>query len=257
MANECVIVVPSCDGYSDLWQGLKNSFDKFWPDCPFELYLVSNETAGLEGFRNIRVGRDLGWSANLKKALQSIEAEYVLLWIDDLYIVEALNNRRIVSLVEHAMCGKYDYLRLNPVPPPPNAELVAANVSVGRLPEGDLYRASTICSLWRREVLSDLLDPVESAWEFEHSGSERSGKYAKFYASSIKNLRVANTIVKGVWDPAALILVKELGLVAGPGTRPVMKKPQAWMNRLKRLRSSCFSLLPRQWRYGVRKCLRH
>ncbi len=250
--DDCVIVIPSCDKYSDLWEGLNNSFKKFWPDCPYEMYLVSNEKDGFIGANNIKIGIDRGWSANLLRGLDGINHEYVLLWIDDLYLIERVNTDNVMAIINHAITERYDYLRLNPVPPPPRVDLIINDNEIGRLPESDYYRTSTICSVWRREVLMDLLDPAESAWEFECKGSRRSGKYYRFYASLKKNIRVSNTVIKGVWDPSALSIVKDLGLVEGPGERAVMGGYEHLINRAKRIRSDIFSLLPRKIRTFIK-----
>ena len=39
--NKFAILIVSCDKYSDLWDPFFKLFFKFWPDCPFNIYLLS------------------------------------------------------------------------------------------------------------------------------------------------------------------------------------------------------------------------
>ncbi len=40
--SELAILVCSCDKYADVWEPFFKLFFKFWPDCPYPIYLLSN-----------------------------------------------------------------------------------------------------------------------------------------------------------------------------------------------------------------------
>lgn len=36
------VLIVSCDKYSDLWDPFLRAFDRYWPDCPFTVSLLSS-----------------------------------------------------------------------------------------------------------------------------------------------------------------------------------------------------------------------
>ena len=244
------LVVPSCDKYSDLWAAFFKTLQLHWPSCPFQKYLVSNE---LEFFSTeivpIRVGRDLGWSANCNNALASIPHEYVLLFIDDLFLRRNVDHRTVMGLIERCVSNEWDYLRLNPTPGPPRGHSVGGGI--GRIPHGDWYRASTVLSLWKKSVLADVLNPKENAWELEIFGGARTDKYERWFACERWNLPYYNLVIKGRIEPLALsrLLAKGVQVTAG---RPVMNPLEAGLFALRRARFVLVNLVPRSTRRRLR-----
>lgn len=92
-----------------------------------------------------------------------------------------------------------NYLRLNPTI---HADLPCNNY-FGRVSAGTIYRTSTVMSLWRKSVLSDLLVSGESAWDFEINGTIRSDRFDGFYATKTDSFNVLNGIIKGKWRNCA------------------------------------------------------
>ena len=41
MNDNCTVLVASCDKYADLLGPFSTRWRKFWPDCPFEVVLVT------------------------------------------------------------------------------------------------------------------------------------------------------------------------------------------------------------------------
>ena len=59
---DCTVVVGSCDKYADLLGPFIALFRKFWPDCPFEVVLVTEHDPHIEGFdRTIACGGGMNW----------------------------------------------------------------------------------------------------------------------------------------------------------------------------------------------------
>ncbi len=40
--QQTAVLVVSCDNYSDVWSPFFELYSRFWPDCPFNTYLISN-----------------------------------------------------------------------------------------------------------------------------------------------------------------------------------------------------------------------
>lgn len=68
--NKFAILIVSCDKYSDLWNPFFKSFFRFWPDCPFDIYLLSNyKSIDMPQVNSLLIDEDISWSDNLYKCL--------------------------------------------------------------------------------------------------------------------------------------------------------------------------------------------
>jgi len=206
---DMAILIVSCDKYADLWKPFFALFSRFWPDCPYTVYLLSNhQKTDEKGVISILVGEDYSWSDNLIQALPSISEEYVLMVLDDLFIVDYILSDYMQKVFTWVDQHKPNYVRLNPMPKPDKPY----NGLVGLVSEGTLYRAATVMSVWRKAMLKDLLKPGESAWDFEIRGTIRSDKYGEFYSTWKTAVPIMNGVIKGKWRRSAVKRLDRLGV---------------------------------------------
>ncbi|MEZ0227793.1 MAG: hypothetical protein ACAI25_04155 [Planctomycetota bacterium] len=247
---ETVVLVPSCDRYSDLWAPFFALFRRFWPDCPYRVCLLTNElTPRIPGIDVIAVGPDVSWSDNLAAALARLPERYVLMFIEDLFIVRRVRSAQVTRIVSEAIRIGARYLRLSNTPPPD----APFNRSFGLVAPGALYRTSTVLSLWDRLTLASLLATGESAWQFETAGSVRSDTIDGFYATRRPLIHVANGVIKGRWRRSVLRELAPLGVRAGD--RGVMTVGEEFRFRLLLARSRLLAALPSNRRRQVRRVL--
>jgi len=243
------LLLSSCDAYADLWNGWDECFKRYWPDCSLEKWLLCNEAVSKVpvGMRPLPLGQEGVWSANLIQALRILDTDYVLLWLDDLYLIGQVDNDRVMTLINRAINENWDYIRLNPTPGPP-----VKSGEIGRLPEGDIYRASTVLAVWKRTTLRDLLDPAENPWQFECHGSIRSDRYPNFYASCLQLAPSLNCVIKGRWDPRAISTLLAAGIKPNLDQRAVLDARQLRLRILNEYRSRALKLFPRKWQRPIR-----
>jgi hypothetical protein len=166
------ILVVSCDRYADLWEPFFALFDKYWPDCPYQRYLGSNEKPFVRpGVTGVLGGPDDTYSTGLMRMLRQIPEDYVIFWVEDRYVSGPVATAQVRRLVDDAIARGAGYLKLIPEHPLAYHERAA---EYGEVPPGTRYRLSMTVALWRKETLLALLDPRESAWELEHNGTQRS-----------------------------------------------------------------------------------
>lgn len=241
------ILVPSCDKYSDLWDPLFSSIEKFWNPLPGNLYLLTNNlTPDKYPCKVIPIGDDKTWSLNVLNALSYIDEEYVMLHIDDLIITDYVDTFQTNRLISEFMNSNGNYLRLNPTPKGTFQMGFISNV----LP-GDLYRSSTVFSIWKKEVLVDILRPEENAWEFEILGSERTDVFRNWYASVKWLIPYENLVIKGLVDPLALRKINKSG-IAYETNRDLMNFFQLSNYIFKRIRSKFLGIIPRRMQRSIR-----
>jgi hypothetical protein len=171
--EDLAVVVQTCDQYNDLWEPFYTLYDRYWPDCPFGIYHVTESRPFRRGKVNtILTGQDKEWSERLLFALDRIETRYILLLLDDYFLLKKVSNKKMTECV--AILNKNPksaYLRIFPVPGPDEDHLSDSKIGIVR--KDSPYSISTQATIWRKEILRSLLLPGESVWDFELKGSKR------------------------------------------------------------------------------------
>ena len=248
--DEVGIIYMSCDKYSDLWIEYFRLFRRNWPECPFKIYVLTNTTGpSIEGVEKLEVGKDITWSDNLLAALERVGHRYVLLLLDDFFLVDRVPGEWVAERIRWAVENDVNCLRLSPGHPKP---VEKCDHNIGLIPKGAIYRTSVRFPLWKKETLRKVLKRGESAWDFELAGSYRSDEFDHFYAIYSEPFKFANCIIKGRWDPRALRLVERHGVRLNLSTRPMMSTAQCCLEFAKGMRSLCLLLFP----YGSRRKIR-
>tara|TARA_R110002020_G_scaffold78488_6_gene197364 strand:- start:10284 stop:12017 length:1734 start_codon:yes stop_codon:yes gene_type:complete len=182
------IIMPICD---DTLYTLKMSsflYDKFWPETT-EIDVVGYQRPDFDISNKINFvsiaekqeGGPNGWSAYLKKHLETLEDELVILTLDDYYPTKSPDVElleKIINLTKKdKTIGRFDltwdtflfgqYAQLSRTSPLALLE---------KRPHMQ-YRISTQPALWNREYLIKILEKTTSPWSFEIEGSRLSGEF--------------------------------------------------------------------------------
>ena len=232
MRGSLAVIVQTCDKYADAWHPFYTLYFRYWKDCPYPVYHVTESVAlKHSGVVSILTGNGVEWSDRLIFALSSLKEEYVLLLLEDYFLMKQVNNEDFVKSIEVMRKYESDYLRIFPVPGPD--KLLLENEEFGVISTDAPYSISTQATIWRRESLLRFLVPGESVWEFEVKGSERN-KETKLLGFSIsKNHRkraedgnypyvyYCTAIYKGKWMRGIPKLLREEQVSFPDGPRKV------------------------------------
>jgi hypothetical protein len=172
--KNCAIVISSCDGYQDAWAPFFTLFFRYWPDCPFQIYLINNALKYPdEKVKTINIIPDKKWSDNLITALKQVPEKYIIYFQEDYFLRKKVSNEKIFSAIALAEKTNAACVRLFPCPGP---DLPYQNdLEVGLISQNAEYRNSTQTTLWNKQDLLGLLRPDETGWDFELKGGlERS-----------------------------------------------------------------------------------
>ena len=251
--GKCAVLIVSCDKYKDLWGPCITLFRRFWNDCSYPVYLLSNTVrVDFPNVTSILTGTDVSWSDNLLLALEQIPCSHVLLYIEDLFLVNPVASQTIHSLIEQCIREDWNYLRLNPTP---KGDMQIDDF-ISEISPGSVYRSSVVFSVWKIETLKQILKSGESAWDFEEIGTARTDSHSKFYASNQELIPACNTVIKGVWELEALKKIKYLGIEPDLQSRRSMSSHEYMIWKLKQLRSLLFHLMPHSSKRKIRSIFR-
>jgi hypothetical protein len=231
LLNSTTIVVSSCDKFQDVWSPFFTLFFRYWPDCPFPIFLIANQQSYPDDrVKTILAGEDRGWATNLRLALDKVPTPYVLYLQEDYFLAGKADTATILDLVAYMSHCRAGCLRLYPCPGP---DLPCAdNDYVGMISKTAPYRVSLQAALWDKEVLRSLLVDEESGWDMEIKGTERSRSLdVPFFSvkrdpatNQVTNLALpyfCTAIVRGRWVREAVELCRREGMIIDDRRRSI------------------------------------
>lgn len=211
--NRMVIYVSSPNSYSDIFSIFYECMNKYWKNRKYEFILSTNEQC----YSDITVLNNYkendGWVDRSIWALNMIEAPYVLVMCDDLFLSDYVDEKKIDHLLD--LMDKYniDFCRLKPI-------------RKGRKLEGDFsylpkkmsYARNLQIGIFRREyLLKELGNGSLNAWEIEKKWNkdallDNQGFYTNVIGVSKNIIKFKHGIVKGSFLPSAIRFLKKEGV---------------------------------------------
>ena len=188
------------------------------------------------------------WPECMQVALGQIKEKYILLMLEDLFVAEPVDTARILKLVEWIAENSPACVRLQPA----SGMVPTQHQGICHLPPGIAYRSSTVLSIWRKDVLLDLLRSGESIWQFEVIGSARTDKYPDFYATQAPHIQVWNGVIRGKWVPSVLKKLQSAGLPINTVARPAFNLGDHFVQLGRELRTRILMFFPIRYRRRIR-----
>jgi hypothetical protein len=239
--SNCAILVLSCDKYADIWKPFFEFFSKYWPDCPFPVYLGTNSKAfSFKNVKQIFSNKTTNWSEELELILNQIAEEYIILILEDYFICEPVNTKgikNILNLMEEkkaayfkiaAFPSKYDSLW----PHIPIADLP----SIAEIKTNSQYRVCLQTAIWNKNILSRLLKKGESPWDFEIEASKRSDEIENPFWCAVADpskkevhgliTYYCTALSAGKWMRGAVALSKKENIEIDTINRPIESKSE-------------------------------
>lgn len=209
MSNDVAILVNSCDKNSDLWDIFFYFYKKNCSNLKYKVYL-NTETKKYKNYDVININQYTNldtkeWSLRLKRALNFIKEDYVIMLLDDYFITE-LNNEKLQkaeSIIKRGdTCVVYTILNENYI-----NNVKKNNDNFYIVKKNMLYQMSLQIGLWNKNDLLKLLVDFENPWDFEIMGSKRIRRIVKTKDIAFQSLNSNNDafiayqqgIMKGKW----------------------------------------------------------
>jgi len=243
--TDCSVLIPSFDRYSDLWLPFFTLFWRYWPDCPFPVYLGSNEQVfSHPRVTTIPVGPAGSWAERIGKLLNAISTRYALMILEDFFFRRAVDNNRVLYCLQTLRELDGAMLRLIPRPGPDAP--VRQFPEIGLIKPGAPYRVSTQAAIWRREFILALLRDGESIWQFEVNGTARSADIDDgFYCVWKPAMPYRHHVVeRGKWFRREARRFGSMGIGCDFSRRCIMTREESLRWNLSKTRSGILRILP-------------
>lgn len=207
-------VISSCDHYSDLWEPFFKNFFKYWPDCPYDVCLISNfKDYPDPRVITIKIGEDKSYADNLRNALKSINHKWVLLWLDDVIFSGKVDTETLKRIVLEAESINAGFVKLDEKLP--LAYDNKTKLLIAELPKGIKYRSAVGLGLVQKKVLLKLAEPGFSAWDMDKSkvSDSMDELFCAFTKKGAKKMPFTyiHALIKGQWHLGAIRALKKEG----------------------------------------------
>lgn len=229
--DKMALLVLSCDGYSDLWDDFFNLRDRFWPDCPYKWYVVTeSKDYQRDGVEVIKCGKDLNWAGRFRKAVKYVNTPYIGLFLDDYFITEKIDTHLINSLVARMETERISLINTSDVfyTIINNRKLEYYDDHLIRIPDNLLYGISTASALWESSyLLSKIGEGDYSAWQFEidrYKEAKTTGFGGLLLCDDRMPFHVSKipVVTQAKYTPAAIKYFKKRGISINGNGRKVM-----------------------------------
>jgi len=170
------LIISSCDKYKSLWEPFFTLLKKHWADCPFEVYLLS-QNPDYPGIKNL-YRKNKGWSTDVRIALEGMDTKYFILLSEECILKEKINTERILELLEIVKKEDICHLGLTPLRIGGFSDFKDYTDLVDVLE--DPYRVNFQPGIWNKDIFLKVLKDGETIWEMEVNGSKRSGEFKPF-----------------------------------------------------------------------------
>ncbi len=224
--DRCVIVVNSCDAYTDVWPLFFAAFKDRWPAC--SLPIVVNTESVNAIVPGLCVSSHVlrpdqhpsAWGARLLATLEDLPSEYVLMLFDDFVLeapVDYVAIDQCLAWMDAAPDISVFYLSHVPGAERP-ASCYPGFEAIPRLTN---YRLNSAPALWRRRHLIELTRADDTPWIWELFGTSRTflhrGQYFCVQPGNETiyryNYTMGGAIYRGKWVPqVAKPLIERYGL---------------------------------------------
>ena len=164
------LLISTCDKFCDLWDEHIVLLRNHWIGEIWKVYLVTDKQTDrkYEGIDIIVAGEDKDFPMRIKYAAELIDSDFILLTLDDYFIINDIHEEKLHLLVDRANNEHFDYLKLydRRMTDPRKYEAVDVLYKI------DLSRKYAITlypAIWNRMFLINSVSGDMTAWKYEPS----------------------------------------------------------------------------------------
>lgn len=173
--HQVSILVSTHDRYRAVWPPFCHGLHKYWPDCPWPVWFVTNRLEPSCGGA-IKTGRDTNWTHMVRVALEGIDSPAILYLHEDYWLDAPVDTPALTAFAEIVVQGQADYVGLYPSwanPKTKSAGVCQRDPRLWHYAPDSAYRTSLQAAFWRRCYFHSLLRGGESPWQFERNSNAR------------------------------------------------------------------------------------
>jgi hypothetical protein len=196
----------SCDQTHDVLDHFLKGFEKYWPDCPFDVYIGSNTIIDSPNYKYINVQKN-NWRTETINQITEIKkidnkVTHLIVFLDDFILNNTVSNKLIEKKVNYAIEKDIKYLRLKKIEEPLFILLFYKIINlfnpsqIFKIRKSHPYYSSLQVTLWNIDYLDFLVKKCTNIWNFEEINMNKYDHY------TINNTIISykHIVEKGKWE---------------------------------------------------------
>lgn len=260
MKNNLSILFSSHSGAYDIWHITEYYFNKYWSNCPFDVFLGANGKDKKEycpkSWGYINYGKDISWSKSLNEYIRAINSKYVLLYVDDLILLEDVDNNMLNEILGFIKKNDIKLFRLYPNPAPN----IKVNTKFGKIDVLNEvpYITSWNNVIWEKEFLLKLLEYDFNPWEFETKAgktAESKNYYDKLYSVYTPIIKSTMFVEKGKFYPFIKEWAEKESVEFDFSKREFLSEDELKKFKKATFKGKLFNMFPNKYTNKIRKIL--
>jgi hypothetical protein len=229
VASEVGVFVCSSDSRIDILDRVLPSILKYWPDCPYPIYVGLNAPTDKWPSVKTLVAQTSDWRRETLQQLGQLSETHLIVILDDFLFQGPADQLRISELVSRVVNSGLPYLRLLPLGKSLRERVSTlirprSSSDVRRISARRPFYSALQIAVWDKGHFKSLLELEGSIWEFEHQKRVNVPHYA---ITDCPPIIYRHLVEKGRWLPYARSLLRMAGLSPDLGARPTWPK---WIN---------------------------
>ncbi|MUK49012.1 hypothetical protein [Aliivibrio fischeri] len=195
IAENCSIIINSCDHYKDIWELFFSCLNEQWPECQVDIYL-NTESENFE-YKNLKFinienekRKNMAWGGRLVDTLSLINHKYAICLYDDFLVENRIDISQIKNCInwmeeneDIAVFYFFNNIGLNT-----KDGLYDGFELIGKRND---YRLNSAPALWRIETLMHLTGKQDNPWAWECFGTARTYSLVdRFYCAENTNEKI-------------------------------------------------------------------
>lgn len=174
MNEDLSVIISTCDKFSDLWDANIQLLNQNWADRNADTFLVTDKPTS-RTFENVTVvaaGEGTEITERLKTVLPLIKTKYILFTLDDYFLTQPIDNKKIIDDLNVMQKHRLDFLRIFVMSKKHlrNRKAVEIEKDIYLLDNyaGD-YIVTLYAGIWRKDFMEKTLTETLNAWQYEVS----------------------------------------------------------------------------------------
>ncbi len=214
------VLIVGFDGYKDVWDRDFELMNKYWAVRP-KTYLATSELD--PQYKNVEVissGPNSEWSKKVQTALNRISTPYVILMLEDFFITDYVENRKLeatIKLIEKNDIKFYQLLVQLIRQTWEKGEKYKGYKYIKIIPPKKKYGINLQAAIWNREFLKEVVGKGNyNAWQFEINQLKRENlnKKKKEFLIDVRNiLNITHSVVQSKYLRGAKRKLARIGIV--------------------------------------------
>jgi hypothetical protein len=225
-APRVAVFISGSSSRHDVLERVLPSILKFWPDCPYPIFVGTNSPIGSWPQVTEVHSEPQGWRAECSKQVGKIRATHLIVLLDDFLFQGYVDQPLLSSLVSQVTQSNISYLRLLPMGKSLRQRFASImrkhdGQQIQRIEEDRPFYSCLQIAIWKKDHFESMLNLQGSIWDFEH---QRNPSVDHYSITGRSPFVYRHIVEKGRWLPDAKSLLRDAGLPTDLGTRPRWSK---------------------------------